>query len=70
MGGSQVGLRVQNEVLNRFIEFRANMAAAGDTLSPADVGEGSLIDFEDDNSWVSGPQSIAVQGDVGYFVDD
>ena len=56
--------------MNRFVELGASVRSTSDALSSSDVGEGCLVDLEDDNSRVSSTQYVVIESDIGDFVDD
>ena len=65
----QGGLRVQDEVLNGFIELRAYVRSTCDVVSSTDVLEHCLVNFQNHVSDFGSAKIEVVEGDVGDLVD-
>lgn len=60
----------EDKVLSWDVKLGAGVRPAGDALAASDVGKSRLVNLKDDICRIGKGQAIAIEGDVGDFVDD
>ena len=59
---------MQNEILNWFVEFRAQMRSTSDVMSSSYILKVSLIHFQYHMCHSSNSKIIAIEGNICHFV--